>query len=58
MIKSTPMPAWWVIHKLKNNNIKEVLLLLRRFEIPHQASEGPLLVESRLCFLIYCLGLS
>ena len=34
MIKSNPMPTGWVTHKLKNNNIKEVLWLLWRFWNP------------------------
>jgi len=28
MIKSSPIPSRWVIHKLENNNPKEVLPLL------------------------------
>ena len=36
-IKSNPIPDGWVIHKLQNNNTKEVLLLLCRFRTPHQA---------------------
>ena len=30
-IKSSPIPAGWVNHKLENNNTKEVLPLLGRF---------------------------
>ena len=33
-IKSNPIPAGWVTHKLENNNTKEVLALLWRFWIP------------------------
>ena len=35
---SNPIPTGWVTHKLENNNTKEVLPLLWRFWIPHQAS--------------------
>ena len=38
MIKSNPIPTQWMIHKLENNNTKEVLLLLWSFQAPHQAS--------------------
>ena len=38
-IKSNPIPDGWVIHKLENNNTKEVLLLLWRFWTPYQASQ-------------------
>ena len=37
-IKSNPIPAGWVTHKLENNNTKEVLTLLWMFWIPHQGS--------------------
>ena len=37
-IKSNPIPTRWLTHKLENNNIKEVLPLLWRLGIPHQAS--------------------
>ena len=32
-IKSNPIPAGWVSHKLENSNIKEVLALFQRFWI-------------------------
>ena len=38
-IKSNPIPAGWMTHKLENDNNKEVLPLLWRFWIPHQASQ-------------------
>ena len=38
-IKSNLIPAKRVIHKLENNNTKEVLPLLLRFETPRQASQ-------------------
>ena len=38
-IKSNPIPAGWVPHKLENNNTKEVLPLLWRFWITCQASQ-------------------
>ena len=38
-IKSNPIPAGWVTHKLENSNSKEVLTLLWRFWTPHQASQ-------------------
>ena len=39
MIKSNPMPAGWVTHRLENHNIKEVSTLLWRFWTPCQASQ-------------------
>ena len=39
MIKSNPIPAGWVAHKLENNNTKVVLLLLWKFWAPSQASQ-------------------
>ena len=39
MIKSNPIPTMWVIHKLENNNTKEVFPLLWRFWTPLQASQ-------------------
>ena len=39
MIKSIPIPAVWVTHKLENNNTKEVLPLLWRFWPLRQASQ-------------------
>ena len=39
MIKSNPIPAKWMTHKLENNNTKEVLPLLWRLWAPHQASQ-------------------
>ena len=38
-IKSNPIPASWVIHKLENNNTEEVLPLLWRIWAPYQASQ-------------------
>ena len=37
VIKSNPMTTGWVTHRLENNNIKEILALLWRFWILHQA---------------------
>ena len=39
MIKSNPIPAWWVTHRLENNNTKEILPLLWRFWTPCKASQ-------------------
>ena len=39
MIKSNPILARWITHKLRNNNTKEVLPLLWMFCTPHQASQ-------------------
>ena len=39
MIKSHPIPAGWVTHKLENNNTKAVLPLLWRFWVPCQGSQ-------------------
>ena len=39
MIKSNPIPARWVTHKLETNNTEEILSLLWRFWAPHQASQ-------------------
>ena len=33
-VKSNPIPARWVIHRLENNNTKDVLALFWRFWIP------------------------
>ena len=38
MIKSNPIPAEWVTHKLENNT-KEVLTLLRRLQAPDKAPQ-------------------
>ena len=40
MIKSNPIPARWVTHKLENNNTKEVFPLLQRFWAPRQSSQA------------------
>ena len=45
MIKSNPIPAGWVAHKLENNNTKEVLPLLWRFWTSCQASQPGGLTE-------------
>ena len=37
MIKSNPIPARWVTHRLENSNTKEVLPLSLRFWTPHEA---------------------
>ena len=34
-----PIPTRWAAHKLENSNSKEVLPLLWRFWVPHQASQ-------------------
>ena len=38
-MRSNPIPARWVTHKLENNNTKIVLPLLWRFSVPGQASQ-------------------
>ena len=47
MIKSNPIHAWWVIHRLKNNNTKEVLSLLWRFWTPLLWRLGSLTIQQR-----------
>ena len=39
MMKSNPIPTWWVTCKLENNNTKEVLPLFWKFSTPCQASQ-------------------
>ena len=44
-IKSNTIHAGWVTQRLENNNTKEVLILLRRFWTPSQASKSADLIK-------------
>ena len=38
-LKSNPIPASWATHQLENDNTKEVLTLLQRFQAPHHTTQ-------------------